>query len=223
MQEDQINPQQTGSIPPPDAPQAFAYDTKSRGHDGWKSALSTISILIAAPLIALGLTAFVFQSYEVDGPSMETTLHNKDRLIVLKVPRTWANITNSDYIPNRGDIIIFVERGSGSTYGGSFERQLIKRVIGLPGDRVVVKDGSVTIYNDEFPQGFNPDENSSWSDVIKTTSGDIDLTVDEGNVFVCGDNRGNSRDSRFFGEVSADDIVGKLVLRVFPMNKIETF
>src|SRR6266702_4799807 len=79
-------------------------EPQQKKSDGWKSALSTIFILIAAPLVALALTAFVFQSYEVDGPSMQSTLQNHDRLIVLKVPRTIARITGHDFIPNRGDV-----------------------------------------------------------------------------------------------------------------------
>lgn len=223
MQEDNPFSRDGGSIPPPDAPQPFARETQKSGRDGWRGALSTILILIAAPLIALALTAYVFQSYEVDGPSMETTLHNKDRLIVLKVPRTWAQITGNDYIPNRGDVIIFVERNVQQSIGGAYEKQLVKRVIGLPGDRVVVKDGAITIYNDEFPSGFSPDQNSEWAEAIKTTTGDIDIVVDPGHVFVCGDNRNNSLDSRIFGPVPAEDIVGKLILRIFPVDQITAF
>lgn len=223
MQEDNPFLRDGGSIPPPDAPQPFAREAQKSGRDGWRGALSTILILIAAPLIALALTAYVFQSYEVDGPSMETTLHNKDRLIVLKVPRTWAQITGNDYIPNRGDVIIFVERNVQQSIGGAYEKQLVKRVIGLPGDRVVVKDGAITIYNDEFPSGFSPDQNSEWAEAIKTTTGDIDIVIDPGHVFVCGDNRNNSLDSRIFGPVPAEDIVGKLILRIFPVDQITAF
>src|SRR4051812_22701390 len=84
--------------------------TGGQGRGGnWRDILSTLLILVAAPLIALLLTAFVFQSYEVDGQSMETTLHDHDRLIVLKVPRTVSRLTNHPYIPHRGDVIIFVK------------------------------------------------------------------------------------------------------------------
>src|SRR5687768_4586298 len=79
--------------------------------EGWKSAASTILILIIAPLIALFLVSFVFQSYEVDGPSMEQTLQNRDRLIVWKVPRTIARMTNKAFIPGRGEIVIFIKHG----------------------------------------------------------------------------------------------------------------
>lgn len=202
--------------------EAVTTKNKNRG-EGWRGVLSTVLILIAAPLVALTLTAFVFQSYEVDGPSMETTLQNQDRLIVLKVPRTWARITGNSYIPNRGDIIVFTQHNLQQFGSPSIEKQLIKRVIGLPGDRIVVQNGKITIYNSENPSGFNPDSGSGWADVIETTPGNIDLTVQDSQVFVSGDNRVNSLDSRSFGAIDADAIVGKLVLRVFPLNKAEVF
>ena len=195
---------------------------KRREHDGLKSILSTLAILIIAPIIALTLTAFAFQSYEVDGPSMETTLQNHDRLIVYKAPKTWSRITGHPYIPNRGDIIVF-SKDDLSGFGGSAEKQLIKRVIGLPGERVVVKDGYLTIYNSAHPGGFQPDQTLPYGKVIPTTAGNVDITVPQNDVFVCGDNRPNSLDSRAFGAIPASSIVGKLSLRIFPFSKTKAF
>jgi len=186
-----------------------------------RSVISTIALLALAPLIAILLTWFIFQSYEVDGPSMQTTLQNQDRLIVLKVPRTWARLTHHDYIPNRGDIIIF-NHDEVSGFGDG-KKQLIKRVIALPGERVVVKDGRLTVYNQAHPEGFSPDKTMPYGTVITQTVGDVDLTVPAGEIFVCGDNRSNSLDSRYFGTVPASDIVGKLGLRVYPFTKAERF
>jgi signal peptidase I len=189
-------------------------------HEGLKSILSTVLILILAPLTALLLTAFVFQSYQVDGPSMETTLQNKDRLIVSKIPRTWSKLTGNAYIPPRGEIIVF-HRNSPSDFGG--DKQLIKRVIALPGERVVVNRGVITVFNAENPDGFQPDKEMEYGSVITNTQGNVDLTVPEDSVFVSGDNRGNSLDSRSFGAVPAKDIVGNLAFRVFPFDKAERF
>lgn len=195
---------------------------KNKLGENWKSIASTLAIIVVAPLIALILTLFVFQSYEVDGPSMETTLQNSDRLIVYKVPRTWARITGHAYIPKRGDIIIF-SKSENYEFGANSKKQLIKRVIGLPGDRVVVKDGVVTLYNAQKPDGFNPDNLYPYGKVIVTTPGTVDVTVGKDEVFVAGDNRPNSLDSRSFGAISANDIIGKLVLRVYPLSKAEKF
>jgi signal peptidase I len=190
--------------------------------EGWGSIISTVAVLLIAPLVALLLTAFVFQSYQVDGPSMETTLFNNDRLLVWKVPKTIARATGHHYIPNRGDVIIFVENEL-SNYGQEPSKQLIKRVIALPGERLVVKDNKVTVYNKEHPNGFQPDKTQPYGKVITQTAGDIDIVVPNNDVFVMGDNRPNSLDSRAFGPVDSKDIVGKLVLRVWPAGEMKSF
>ncbi len=186
--------------------------------------LSTIGVLIAALIVAFGLIAWVFQSYEVDGPSMENTLNNRDRLIVWKVPRTIAKLTGEPYIPNRGDIVIFTEGGI-SQFGGNESKQLIKRVIALPGERVVIHNGTVTVYNKEHPKGFNPDTTLSYGKTMnpEADTDDIDTVLSEGQLFVCGDNRPNSLDSRTFGPIEAEQIVGKLALRLLPVSQLQKF
>lgn len=205
----------TPTTPPPRA-------SAKKHREGWRSVLSTLTVLIAAPLIALFLTAYVFQSYQVDGPSMETSLQNNDRLIVWKMERTWARLTGHDYVPQRGDVVIFNKSGL-SAYGQQDTKQLIKRVIALPGERVVVKDGKITVYNRTHPDGFDPDAAAPYGTVITTTPGERDLTVPEGTIYVCGDNRVNSLDSRTFGPIPLHDVVGKLALRIFPFDKTKLF
>ena len=188
----------------------------------FREILSTIGILAMAFIVAIGLISFVFQSYQVDGPSMESTLQNQDRLIVWKAARTWARITKNDYVPNRGDVIVFVESGL-AQFGQDNSKQLIKRVVGLPGDRVVVQDGKITIYNQAHPEGFDPDETLPYGSNIPYTSGNVDVRLGDDELFVCGDNRPDSLDSRVFGPIKADQIVGKLMIRVFPANKVKVF
>ncbi len=188
---------------------------------GRRDLISTIAIIIIAPVIALLLTAFVFQSYEVDGESMETTLQNKDRLIVIKVAKTWSRVTGHTHIPARYDIIVF--NLSEVSEGSIDNKQLIKRVIGLPGDRVVVSGGTVTVYNDENPQGLAVDQAGPQAGIIDQTSGEVNQKVGPGEIFVMGDNRDNSLDSRSFGAVKAEDIVGRLALRILPFKQHEAF
>lgn len=199
---------------------------KQEKNHKFKNALSSVAILLTAPLIAILLILFVFQSYQVDGPSMEQTLHNNDRLIVWKAARTWSNITGNQYVPNRGDVIIFNEPGLANyTTSPGENKQLIKRVLGLPGERVVVKDGVVTVYNQEHPDGFQPDATLAYGKQVSIpeTNGDVDVTLASNELFMCGDNRPNSLDSRYFGPIKTSQIVGKLAVRILPLSKAKLF
>jgi signal peptidase I len=212
------------SYPVPHIDDKSPYVSPPSKRETVREIISTIGVLIAALLVAFGLIAWVFQSYEVDGPSMEATLHNKDRLIVWKVPRTISRVTGHPYLPNRGDVIIFVESGL-SNFSSSDSKQLIKRVIALPGERVTVKNGVLTVYNAEHPDGFVPDKTMSYGKVVheETDERDLNLTLGTNELFVCGDNRPNSLDSRTFGPINADQIVGKLSLRLLPISQIQKF
>lgn len=183
--------------------------------------ISSIFVFLIIPVvIALFLTAFIIQSYQVDGESMETSLQDRDRLLVDKIHRTWARITRHNYIPARGDIVVFNQSGLPDSF---YQKQLIKRVIGLPGERVVVKNGYITVFNSSNSQGFNPDTSGNYKITAPTTIGDIDVTLDADEIFVCGDNRSNSEDSRYFGPVNTENLVGKLVIRILPINKTQVF
>ena len=193
-------------------------ETPPPPHHHLLNTFSTIGVLLLAPIIAVLLTAFVFQSYQVDGPSMQNTLHNNDRLIVWKLPRTWARVTGHQYVPKRGDIVILTESGL-SNYGDTQDtKQLVKRVIGLPGDHVVIKDGVITIYNKQYPDGFKPDKVLPYgaNGAIPATNNNLDVTLGPDELFICGDNRGDSLDSRIFGPINTDQVIGKLVARIYP-------
>ena len=198
--------------------------TKRRDHKKkvWRDFISTLLILGAALVIAILMITFVFRSYQVDGPSMEPTLSNNDKLIIWKVPRTWADITGHPYIPKRGDIVVFKESGL-SRFGQQNTKQLIKRVIGLPGDTVVVKNGVYTIYNKKHPKGFDPDKTLPYGNVIPYTSGNEKIKLGPNQLFVSGDNRSDSLDSRDFGPINANQIVGQLVLKIYPLSKMKIF
>lgn len=215
--------------PQPPAPSASVQPPPAEepaGPSRWRSALSTILLFALAPITALLIAAFVVQSYQVDGESMETTLQNNDRLIVDKIPRSLARITHHNFVPKRGTIIIFnqtLDLGNGLT-----EKQLVKRVIGLPGERVVVNNGSITVYNSQHPDGFNPDNTGLYalhlpSNQPITTAGQVDVTLSGSQIFVCGDNRPNSEDSRFFGPVQLNKVVGVLSFRVLPLSKVHHY
>ncbi len=192
-------------------------------HPFIKDAIS-ITIFIACVLIGtLLINTFVFRSFSVVGPSMETTLYTSDRLIVNRIPVTWSQLQNKRYSPKRGQIIVFKNPKYTSGLGDEY---IVKRVIAFAGERVVLKDGKFTVYNHEHPNGFNPD-NSNKGEPGSPTTGNVDMkSVPSGELFVSGDHRLGtySFDSRNgLGTIPLYDVVGPVYLRVFPFNKIRTF
>jgi signal peptidase I len=153
-------------------------------------------------------------------------LHTDDRVIVNRVPVTLAHLQNKEYLPDRGQIIVFTNPNNNPV---EKEQYLIKRVIAFAGERVTVKDGTLTVYNDEHQGGLNPDQATRKSDnegPKQYTSGDLDITVPEGEIFVSGDNREgvHSYDSRNgLGTIPLYDIVGPTSLRFFPFDQIKVF
>ena len=167
------------------------------------------------------INTFVFRSFSVTGPSMEQTLYTGDRLIVNRLPVRMAHLQNNSYTPKRGQIIVF----KNPLYSpGSEDMNLVKRVIAFAGERVTVKDGTLTVYNKEHPQGFHPDD--SWDGPGSPTSGDTEVTVPEGSIFVAGDHRQGSYslDSRNgLGTVPLYDVIGPVSLRLWPLTKVQGF
>lgn len=177
-------------------------------------------ILVPAALIFV-LHFYVFSAYHVVGSSMVPTLHDSDYLIISKLEKTGSSLQGKKYIPDRNEIIVF-------HYPKQPTLDFVKRVIGLPGDKVVIKNGKVTVYNSANPNGFNPDANHSIEGnyTLAGFSGDsLEVVVPDGNIFVLGDNRtpNGSSDSREWGMLPSEDIVGNVVLRLYPFNSIQTF
>ena len=184
-----------------------------------------VGILVFVALVVLGamfINTFIFRSFSVTGPSMEDTMHTGDRLIVNRLPVTWERLLGHSYLPERGQIIVF----KNPLYQvGRPDEFIVKRVIGLPGERVVLKDGIITVYNQEHPNGFQPDKEFN-GEPGSPTSGKIDIVVPEDEIFVAGDHReGNfSLDSRNgLGTSPLYDVIGPVALRIFPFTAIRTF
>lgn len=190
-----------------------------------KDIFSLLIFVICVVIGTLLINTFVFRSYNVVGPSMEKTLFTGDRLIVNRLPVTWSSIQGKSYVPERGQVIVFKNPRFSL---GNEDEYIVKRVIGLPGERVVLKDGHYIVYNNANPSGFDPDKFNK-GEPGSPTSGAADQVVPEGELFVSGDHReGNfSFDSRNgsegMGTIPLYDVVGPVSMRVFPFNKIRTF
>ncbi len=167
------------------------------------------------------INAFVFRSFNVEGPSMENTLHTGDRLIVNRLPVTLAQLQNKRYTPDRGQVIVFKNPKYVSGFG---EEYIVKRVIAFPGEHVILKNGTFTVCKHGNKGCFNPD--SFTKGPQQPTDGEVDEIVSNGELFVAGDHRqsGYSSDSRNgLGTIPFYDIIGPVALRVFPFTQIRTF
>lgn len=191
-------------------------------HPLLRDILSILFFVVCVLVGTLLINNFVFRSFNVLGPSMESTLFTNDRLIVNRLPVTWARLQNKLYVPERGEIIVFKNP---QFIPGSTDEYIVKRVIAFEGERVVLKNGVFTIYNAEHPQGFNPDDTNN-GEPGSPTSGSANVVVPKGELFVSGDHRqGNySLDSRNgLGTIPLYDVVGPVSLRIFPFDKIRWF
>ncbi len=160
-----------------------------------------VSILVAV-VIAFFIRYFIVELYIVEGPSMQPTLVNNERLVVNKFIYRFKQ-------PDKGDVLVF-------KYPQDQSRDFIKRVIATAGDSIEVKDSHVYVNGQLLTEPYITNEKIKGSYPL--------ATVPEGHIFVMGDNRNNSEDSRFsdVGFVPLDLIKGKAVLVFWPVSELKT-
>jgi signal peptidase I len=193
---------ETQTNPSPEPPKESAL--KVAGAFIW----DLVKILVIALIIIVPFRMFVAEPFVVSGSSMEPNFHNHDYLIVDRL----SYLTGS---PKRGDVIVLL-------YPKDTTQFFIKRIIGLPGDTVTIQNGYVTITGSEYPNGFRlPESYLPNQEETFGSAAPVHLGSDE--YFVLGDNRTASSDSRVWGILPRNDIVGRVWARVYPFSTAEFF
>jgi len=161
-----------------------------------------VRFALIAIAVVLPVRFFIAQPFVVSGSSMVPTFENGDYLIVDEISYTLGT-------PKRGDVVIF-------RYPKDPSKFFIKRIIGLPDETVSIKGNIVTIVNKENPDGFELLEPF----IKNTANNNTSVKLDDDEYFVMGDNRSGSSDSRVWGPVKKNLLVGRALLRLLPVNKI---
>ena len=189
-------------VDPADQP-AGENTTRSKLPPGARAFFDWRVVIAVALLVAFVVRTFVLAHFVVEGESMYSTLDTNDRVFVNKLSYRLHD-------PNRGDVVVLHQ------VTGASERDLIKRVIGLPGERVEVRNCSVLIdgrvLNEPYLDPAVVTPTNCGGDFV------LDGVVPDDHVFVMGDNRGGSQDSRVIGSISEDDLVGRAFVVFWPQS-----
>ncbi len=186
--------------------------------------IELIKTIFLALLIVTPIKMFIIQPFFVHGASMQPNFHDGDYLIVKEFGyKTTAIAAGNKNIltvkpfeeVKRGDVIVFRNPNNQSQF-------FIKRVIGLPGERVVIANGKIKIYNNKNKSGFVLDEKTYLPANI-FTGRSRNFNLKKGEYVVLGDNRNNSSDSRYWGILDRNLIVGKVLLRAWPIQDLKIF
>ncbi|MBU4369597.1 signal peptidase I [Patescibacteria group bacterium] len=164
-----------------------------------------IKLVVLAFIIVWPIHRFVFQPFYVVGPSMEPSFYDNEYLIIEKITYRFRE-------PKRGEVIVFQSPSNPKDY-------LIKRIIGLPNEKILIEKGGILIENTQFVRGLKLKEDTYLASGT-TTPGQISVELQDDQYYVLGDNRNMSLDSRVFGPISRENINGRTWFRGWPFKEI---
>lgn len=170
------------------------------------SLVEVIKVVAIVFLSAIVIRTFVFQPFVVEGSSMEHSFHNGEYLFIEKVSYKLNT-------PKRGDVIVF-------RYPRDTRYNYIKRVIGLPGETVQIKDGQVYINGSVLPESYINDGEETYIDNNRDLN--YEITLEKNQFFMMGDNRAHSSDSREWGPLDKKYIIGRSALVLYPHSSFRT-
>lgn len=176
---------------------------EERAH-GWREEFwEIIKVLLISLAIVLPVRYFIAQPFIVRGASMEPNFENREYLIIDELSYYFR-------IPQRSEVVVF-------RYPHDTHQFFIKRIIGLPSERIEIKNGRIKIFNISYPNGFLLTE--SYLEEHIRTYPDTNIVLNETSFFVLGDNRDFSSDSRIWGPLERQFLVGRTFFRVFPISR----
>ena len=167
--------------------------------------VEVLKFSIITIIIVLPFRMYIAKPFIVSGASMSPNFETGNYLIIDEISYKLGE-------PQRGEVIVF-------KYPNDPSRFFIKRIIGLPNETIKIKDNEVIIKNESYPEGMKLDDVY----LKKPTEQNIERTLGNKEYFVMGDNRTNSSDSRFWGPLNKEFIVGRAFVRLLPINKIDLF
>lgn len=180
--------------------------------DSFKAVRDWIIVLVVALFVALGIRTYVLQQFYISGPSMETTLYQPNRVLVNKLSYRLHEV-------NRGDVVVFDRVTSN---GETIQHDdLIKRVIGLAGEKISINKCVVYVNKIALKEPYLDIRDTEQDDLIERCRQPemAEVVVPAKQVFVLGDNRPQSMDSRMFGSVDKNRIVGRAFVVLWPLSR----
>jgi signal peptidase I len=165
--------------------------------------LEILQIFLFALAIVIPVRYFLFQPFFVSGASMEPNFESREYLLIDEISYKFKD-------PARGEVVIFKYPEDPSVF-------FIKRIVGLPGETIKISDGKVKIYNLQFPEGKILEEPY----IEDQTEGNMKVSLKNNEYFVLGDNRNHSSDSRSWGPVPRENIIGRAWISIFPSKGIQ--
>ena len=197
---------------PEDVNDVQAPEEVSSSSDSFKAVRDWIIVLVVALVVALGIRTYVLQQFYISGPSMETTLYQPNRVLVNKLSYRLHDV-------NRGDVVVFDRVTSN---GESIQHDdLIKRVIGLPGEKISISKCIVYVNKVALKEPYLDSRDTEQDDLVERCRQPemAEVVVPAKQVFVLGDNRPQSMDSRMFGSVDKNRIVGRAFVVLWPLSR----
>jgi len=191
----------------PNNPATVPTTTHPHQNHAWKIIKEWVVVIVVALFIAYIVRSYIIEPFIVEGASMDPTFATNQFLVVDRVSYRFME-------PHRGDVIVFA-------FPGNTKIDYIKRVIGLPGETLKIKDGVITVINAAYPKGIVLVE--PYIDPMHASQDNMTVTLGASQYFVMGDNRSESYDSRAWGPVNRDLIIGRPAVRLFPLNMLSIF